>query len=346
MWWIVCGLFIVAAIGIVIEPRQLWPAGLAVSVLFGVAFSVLQLFVDALDRLSDKYASFVGTFFVLALFLLLLAMVVLGVVLLLNGFVMWHREGHSLGNSLSLLAGIALLGYLSGAVLVVMSNSMTLFVYLVFVGLPVGYLSYGFLSYVLYSACYQWFTKRFAKAEAAVVVLGSGLVKGQVPPLLASRLDTGYTVFDAALLAGYRPLLVVSGGQGGDEPRTEADAMAEYLIERGAVADEVVREVESRNTQQNIVNTKALLEARGISGKVVAVTSNFHAFRAATLMRRAKLAGHTIGAPTAGYFWPSATLREYVALLRDSFWLNKVGLALSCLPLLGFALYSVIQMAR
>jgi uncharacterized SAM-binding protein YcdF (DUF218 family) len=70
--------------------------------------------------------------------------------------------------------------------------------------------------------------------------------------------------------------------------------------------------------------------------KVAVVTSNFHAFRAALLMRRAGLPGYTIGAPTAGYYWPSASIREYVAILRDHPVLNAFGIGLSLGPLLVF----------
>jgi uncharacterized SAM-binding protein YcdF (DUF218 family) len=46
----------------------------------------------------------------------------------------------------------------------------------------------------------------------------------------------------------------------------------------------------------------------------VIVTSNYHVFRAAILARRAGLDGQVTGAPTAGYYWPSAMLREFAAV--------------------------------
>ncbi|MDR2620582.1 MAG: YdcF family protein [Propionibacteriaceae bacterium] len=335
-WVVICGLLLVgAAVGIALEPRQLWSANVALAALLIAVLLGFREFIDVVDRTP----SYLGALSLVALFaLLILMMVVLGFALLWNGLVMWRREGRSLGNSLSLLAGMGVLAYIISGLLVIVLTSERLFLWTFLLGLPLAYLSYGFLAYLLYSACYQRFTRRFAKAKAAVVVLGAGLIQGRVTPLLASRLDMGQVVLAQSRAAGCEPLLVVSGGRGRDEPRSEADAMSEYLVEHGVPAAEIVKEDTSRTTRENINNTKAILEAKGCRGKVIAVTNNFHAFRAATLMRRAKLPGQAVGAATASYFWPSAVLREYVALLGDSSWINKVGLLLSCVPLLGYAI--------
>jgi uncharacterized SAM-binding protein YcdF (DUF218 family) len=46
----------------------------------------------------------------------------------------------------------------------------------------------------------------------------------------------------------------------------------------------------------------------------VIVTSNFHVFRTAMIARRAGIRGQVTGARTAGYYWPSAMLREFAAV--------------------------------
>ena len=43
-----------------------------------------------------------------------------------------------------------------------------------------------------------------------------------------------------------------------------------------------------------------------------------------------------MGAPTAVYYWPSAVIREFFAVLRDHFWLNAVLLALSVVPIVVY----------
>ena len=44
------------------------------------------------------------------------------------------------------------------------------------------------------------------------------------------------------------------------------------------------------------------------------MTSNYHVFRAAIIARRLRLNGQVTGARTAGYYLPSATLREFIAV--------------------------------
>ena len=88
--------------------------------------------------------------------------------------------------------------------------------------------------------------------------------------------------------------------------------MAEYLVRHGVDPDRIWMEAASQDTEENLANSRELLGAQEVSGRVAVVTNNFHAFRAALEMRDAKLPGYTIGSPTAGYFWPSATIRARV----------------------------------
>ena len=57
--------------------------------------------------------------------------------------------------------------------------------------------------------------------------------------------------------------VVVSGGQGPDEPTTEAQAMYDYLVEYGVEPERIWQEDQSHNTWQNVRYTLALLEEKG-----------------------------------------------------------------------------------
>ena len=50
---------------------------------------------------------------------------------------------------------------------------------------------------------------------------------------------------------------ILCGGQGGDEPRTEAAAMQDYMIAHGADAERLILENKSSTTIQNIANAKS-----------------------------------------------------------------------------------------
>jgi uncharacterized SAM-binding protein YcdF (DUF218 family) len=178
-----------------------------------------------------------------------------------------------------------------------------------------GFVVFLFVSYVGYGFIYG----RAARVRDAdfVIVLGSGLSGGRrVPPMLASRLDRGREVYET--LAAYgtdAPTMIVSGGKGSDERVSEAQAMYGYLIQRGFPAAQLVREDQSRTTEENIKFSKAIMDQTLPGSRCVIVTSSFHVYRAAIIARRAGVDGPVTAAPTPGYSWPAATVREFAAVL-------------------------------
>lgn len=264
-----------------------------------------------------------------------LSVVVLGVLLVLNGLTVVRKEGRSPAHLLSLILGVVILAYLVAGILSVVWNLLTLFAYLLFLALPLGWCGFGLVAYLLWSWLYGRLTRRFGRPVDAVVVLGAGLRGAEVTPLLAARVDRGVEWAHRGEHDSDRPVLVMSGGQGPDEEVPEARAMALHARSHRAAGDEVLEEDASRTTEENLRNSARLLSARGEVHRVAVVTSSFHAFRAALLMRRLRIPGYTVGARTARYYWPTAVLREYVAIMRDNLWINVIGLALSILPVVA-----------
>ncbi|RKE60381.1 YdcF family protein [Microbacterium sp. AG238] len=270
----------------------------------------------------------------------LLAGVGLGVALVGNGIVMLRREGRSLANRLSLLAGVGVLAILALGVVAVLARWFEFAVIVLLLAGPIGYVGMGFVSYLCWSAVYARIARR-GPAPAAIVTLGSGLRRdGSVPPLLAQRVALGVETLQRSPDA----VLVLSGGQGPDEPRSEAAGMAEHAAGLGAPPERLVIEDSSRTTEENLTLTREILAERGITGPVLAVTSDYHAFRAATLLRTLGMPGNAIGARTARYYRPSALLREYLALLRDHRLLNIIAVGVLMVPVIAFVAISLIQL--
>lgn len=82
--------------------------------------------------------------------------------------------------------------------------------------------------------------------------------------------------------------VVVSGGQGPDEPMSEAQAMCEYLVENGFPAEQILLEDESHNTMQNLMYTMTLLAEEGydVTQDMVVVSNGFHLTRVRMLWER------------------------------------------------------------
>lgn len=250
----------------------------------------------------------------------------LAVFLIANGVTMIRREGHSPANLLSLLAGLGIFGFVVLIVLTNATHSEPLLGFTLVVTGSLAYLSFVFTCYLLYSILYGRIRHR--GDVDFVVVLGSRLFGSKVPPLLASRLDRGRAAFDAATATGRTPEMITSGGRGPDEDVAEARAMADYLIARGVPENRIIVEDRSRTTLENLTLSKAIMEQRNPGYRCVVVTNNFHAFRAALTAREAGVNGQVIGSRTAFYFWPSATLREFAAILMEH-WVLNVGICLA-----------------
>lgn len=76
--------------------------------------------------------------------------------------------------------------------------------------------------------------------------------------------------------------IIVCGGQGSDEPDSEANVMANYLIAHNVDATKIVKEDLSTSTKENIANAMEKADL----GKTVIVTSDFHIYRSKLLARR------------------------------------------------------------
>ncbi|MFC5722634.1 YdcF family protein [Streptomyces gamaensis] len=245
-----------------------------------------------------------------------LGALVLPVFLLANGVKMIRKEGRSPGNLLSFLAGLGIVGVMGLMVVAAATHSRPLLVVAGTTLLVTAYVSFLFFCFIGYAFLYGRLRPR--RDVDFVVVLGSGLIGGtRVPPLLASRLERGRKVYEAQAARGKPPVLLTSGGQGPDEKLPEAHAMADYLTERGFPAAHVQREDRSRTTEENLTYSKAIMSAARPDYSCVIVTNNFHAFRAALTARKTGVNGQVVGSPTAAYFWPSATIREFVAVFLD-----------------------------
>ena len=157
-----------------------------------------------------------------------------------------------------------------------------------------------------------------------MIILGCRVMPGGEPSiLLQDRLDTALDYLDD------HPdmTVVVSGGQGNNEPTSEAARMADYLEEHGVDSDQILLEDQSSNTKENLIYSRELLEEHGIvvlRDEVLVVSNGFHLTRAQMLAERYGYKSvSALAAPTSHI--PSRIqmyIREPLALVK-SFFLDK-----------------------
>ncbi len=321
-----------AAVMVWRDPRRMRCAIFLGLALVQIFLTAQPTFFGWLERVEGVQAPY----FLLAFFLLAF-LLVLGVAAFLSwaGLVLVVREGLSTSHLLSLSLGAGILLYVGLGVLTALRGSLNFFVYLVLLVFPIATFAFILFSYLLYSGLYGLWARRWAVPGEVVVVLGSGLMGDRVPPLLARRLDLGIATYLRARAVWPSPLLVVSGGRGSDEDISEAEAMARYVRNHDAWVGELVLEDQSASTEQNIRFTQQVVFERGVDGPWTAVTSDFHAFRAAMLLSENKIAGNAVGARSVRYFWASAKLRELIAILAQFPRWTVGATIVSSLPLLA-----------
>lgn len=145
-----------------------------------------------------------------------------------------------------------------------------------------------------------------------IVVLGAQMKENGPSVALKRRLDRAY----GYLADNPDTVCIVSGGQGSNEPVSEAEGMKEYLLLRGIDAERILMEDASASTQQNLAFSKALIAEE--DAKVGIVTSNFHVYRSLQL---AKKQGYRepvgLSASSGLYFLPNNMLREFFGIMKD-----------------------------
>jgi len=151
----------------------------------------------------------------------------------------------------------------------------------------------------------------------AMIVLGCQVKSYGPSVLLQDRLDKalGYWKDHPGVT------IVASGGQGPDEPSTEARAMADYFLSQGVPENQILLEENSHNTYQNLLYSREVLEKAGFQTEngVLVVSNGFHLNRARMLAGRTGLGKiSTLAAPTSHL--PSRLkmyIREPIALVKS-----------------------------
>lgn len=267
--------------------------------------------------------SYINGVVVMLLLLIFLAILIVPFFLIHNGIVMIKNEGHSLPNLLSLFFGITIgLGEIATFLVVAMAvmsdtkdEQILSFIKvagtpLIFVSVSVIYLSVSFLIFMLYTLFLQIIPKK--KDFDYVIIHGSGLLDGnRVSKLLSDRIDKALDIYHKDPTP---PILIPSGGKGADETVSEASAMADYIKGKDIPEDKIIIEDESKTTYENLLNSKKIIDAKEGNKYTALVTSNYHVYRALRHARKVGLKCTGIGSHVAFYYWPSALIREYIAV--------------------------------
>ena len=308
-----------------------------------LSLALLSLFPLAVGVLG-RYSSMPV---MLTLWLGLLIILIVPFFLIFNGIVMIRKEGRHLSQLLSLVFGIAILigelitfgGILRYAALDGKEPFIPQTFIAVFAALfsfTVIYGSVSFLIFMIYTLFLQIIPRK--KDFDFVIIHGAGLLDGnRVSKLLQDRLDKAIEVYKADPTP---PKLIPSGGKGSDESISEAEAMTRYLLSRGIPEEDILPEDQSTTTLENLQFSKKILDSYEGRKYTALVSSNYHVYRALRYCREIGLKCTGIGSHVAWYFWPSALIREYIAIhMEKKHFILFAGGWLACVALIMYFIY-------
>ena len=160
------------------------------------------------------------------------------------------------------------------------------------------------------------FSSKVPEGLDYIIVLGAQVRESGPSIVLRYRLNEAYEY----LAENPDTVCIVSGGQGANEPVTEAEAMKKYLVDKGISGERLIEEDRSKNTAQNISNS---YKSVSDDSSVGIVTNNFHVFRAvhiaAKTAEKQNLTLNVYGLPSGSdiRYLPNNMLREMLGVWKD-----------------------------
>lgn len=296
------------------SPQHLRNCFLLMNSLFWTLLFIAALFGENMNKAI--------VFMMFAIYIFLFSVPLL---LIFDGYLMLKKEGFSIANILSLVLG-----------LVILVGEFSLFIYVLFhpfneiewhftrfffvVGMSVFYFSFVILSFVLYTIFVT--IMPHTSDINYIIIHGCGLKPDGTPSnILRARVDKAIKVYKRY---GGKPYIIPSGGQGRDEVISEAQSMTNYMVSKGIPIEKIIMEDKSTTTMENLIYSKKILDQRKGKKKIALVTSNYHVYRCLSYAKQIKLNNCIgVGAHIATYYWPSALIRECVAVYSKT---NKLSI--------------------
>ena len=155
---------------------------------------------------------------------------------------------------------------------------------------------------LLAGAWAEWSLYRAIRAQAghdearpadAIVIFGAAEYNGAPSPVLKARLDHALELEERMLA----PLLVTTGGSGGDPRFTEGGVARDYLIQQGVAEAKILSDTQSDTTYDSVQAVAQILQQRH-ARTCIAVSDGFHLYRIKLMFRALGITAY--GSPAPG----------------------------------------------
>ena len=158
--------------------------------------------------------------------------------------------------------------------------------------LCVALLATGWVEWLLYAAIRRQAGKDEARTADAIVVFGAAEYNGAPSPVFKARLDHAQDLDDRNLA----PVLITTGGSGGDARFTEGGVARDYLIQQGVAEAKILSETHSDTTYESVKAVADILRQRH-AHTCIAVSDGFHLYRIKLMFRALGITAYASPAP-------------------------------------------------
>ena len=168
---------------------------------------------------------------------------------------------------------------------------------IVMVVVLVVYIAANFISICLFAP------KDQRQNADVAIVLGAATYNGEVSPVYQERINHGITLYNEGMV----DKIIVTGGVAEGSHTSDAWAAKEYAASKGIPVEAILTEDTSTITQENLENSKILMEANGCETAII-VSDPLHMKRAMLLAKDAGITAYSSPTPTTKYVSPATKI--------------------------------------
>ncbi|MDX9785819.1 MAG: YdcF family protein [Desulfobacterales bacterium] len=165
-----------------------------------------------------------------------------------------------------------------------------LYVILAICAFPIGWAAFLMGSVALYS-----YRVSDINADAAIV-LGAAVARSVPTPVFEQRIRHAINLYHDKKVKK----LVLTGGVGSGDTLAESEAARNYCLKQGVPENDMLLEVRSHSTLQNLLEAKPILQANGLE-TVLIVSDPLHMRRAITFAHDLGIEAYPSPTPTSRF---------------------------------------------
>ncbi|MGD0201566.1 MAG: YdcF family protein [Bryobacteraceae bacterium] len=162
-------------------------------------------------------------------------------------------------------------------------------------------------------------TRDESRPADVILILGAAEYRGKPSPVLKGRLDHGLDLYRRK----QAPLILTTGGAGGDPVFTEGEVSRDYLVGQGVPSEAILVESEGATTMHSIAAAGEIMRRMSLRSCIV-VSDGYHIYRAKRMLQAQGF--RVYGSPRPEH--ASSGPRQWWLCVRQAvgYWLWRVGI--------------------